>query len=183
MATLGYIPTSIICGESIWISAANTIQSGKDIILADYSPASGYTLAYQFASSTPLSVAAVANDDDSGWTLEVTGAQTLAWSPAVIAYAGIVTHTATGRTFSVDSGTITANASPLRVSSWVAVLATVDAAIASYASNPNGSFTVDGMSVSYRSMSDLIALRDYVSFRLSQDTASKSRRIIRTRFT
>lgn len=179
---LGYLPNRIVAGESIWVSASNTAQSGVDIEFDDYSPAAGYTLAYQFASDTPISVAATSNGAGDGWTLEVTGAQTLVWAAGRIAFAGIITHTATQRTFAVDSGFISVDASPMRVSSWKAVLTAVDAAIATYAANPNGSVSIEGMSISYRSLSQLTELRDYVSYRLQQDTASRPRRIIRSTF-
>jgi riboflavin synthase alpha subunit len=96
---------------------------------------------------------------------------------------GYLTETASGRVFAVDAGTITVEASPSRVSSWVAVLAQVDAAIATYAANPNGSISIEGMSVTYRSLEQLIALREYVVYRQQQDSASRPIRIIRTRFT
>jgi hypothetical protein len=180
---LGYLPLRITAGASIWIAAANTPQDSEDIIIDDYTPAGGYTLAYQFAARTPLSVAAAANGANTGWTLEVTGAQTLAWNPGRIVFAGIVTHTASARTFAVDAGAIAVDASPMRVSSWAAVLTAVDAAITTYAANPHGNFNIEGFSASYRSMSDLIALREYVNYMLQQDSASRPRRIIRTRFT
>jgi len=183
MTHLGYLPSRIVGGASIWIAAANTIQGAADIILSDYTPAAGYTLAYQFAAPSPITVAAAANGANTGWTLDVTGAQTLIWSPAAVPFAGIVTHTATSRTFAVDGGAVAVEGSPLRVSAWVAVLASVDAAIASYATSPHGSIAVDGMSVTYRSLQQLTDLRDYANYRLRQDSANRPKRIIRSRFT
>jgi hypothetical protein len=186
---LGVIPSRIVAGASLWVAAANTTQDSEDIIIDDYTPAGGYTLAYQFAAPTPLSVAAVANSGNTGWTLEVTGAQTLAWGAGRIPYVGIATIVVSAgppevtRTFPVDQGVILVDASPMRVSAWAAVVASCDAAIATYAANPNGSLSIEGMSVSYRSLSQLTDLRDYATYRLQQDTASRPRRIIRTRFT
>jgi len=184
MGRLSYIPTNIVGGETIWISALNTTQGAVDIILTDYTPADGWTLAYNFAAATPFSVDAVANDDDTGWTLSVTGAQTLTMSPRNVAYTALVTKEIDGadRSIAVDDGVIAVEASPLRVSSWAAVLTAVDAAIATYAANPNGSITVDGMSVSYRSMSDLISLRSYANYRMQQDGPNRPKRLIRSRF-
>ena len=71
----------------------------------------------------------------------------------------------------------------MRVSSWVAVLAAIDAAILVYAANPNGSISVEGMSVTYRSLSDLQSLRDYADYMLKKDTSNRPKRIIRSRFT
>jgi hypothetical protein len=176
------LPQTITAGETLWIAAANTLQDRDDITIDDVTPAGGYTLAYQFAASTPLSVAAVANGANTGWTLEVTGAQTLTWAPGVVAYTGIATHTASGRTFAVERGSILVAASPLRVSSWAAVLVAIDAAIASYAANPNGSISMEGMSITYRNLAQLTELRDYANYRLQQDTSNRPVRIIRTRF-
>ena len=184
ITNLGHIPADIVSGETIWISAANTTQdTNADIVLADYTPAGGYTLAYKFAASTPISVAAAANGDDSGWTLEVTAAQTLLWKAGTIRFAGYVTHTSTGRIFAVDAGTIRVTASPMATSSWSAVVTACDAAIATYAANPHGSFSVDGMSVTYRSLSQLLDLRTYAQSMTEQETGTRGKRIIRTRFT
>lgn len=178
----GFLPDSVIGGETIWIAAANTIQSAMDITFTDYTPAD-YTLSYQFAAPTPLTVAATANLAGTGWTLEVTGANTLTWRPGEIQFSGFVTNTTTQRVFAVDAGTIRVTASPLRVSSWVAVLASIDSAIATYASSPNGSVTMGSMSVSYRSMTDLVKLREYAAYMLSMDSSRRQKRIIRARFT
>lgn len=184
----GYMPGRIVAGASIWLAAANTLQSGVDLTFTGITPAAGYSLAYQFsAMPTPVSVAATANGAADGWTLEVTGAQTLLWAPGSLAYIGIATIVSGGvtRSFVVDQGVIAVDASPLRVSAWAAVLTSVDAAIATYAVNPNGSISIDGMSVSYRSLAQLTELRDYAAYRMQQDTAKSGsgRRIIRARFT
>jgi len=182
MENAGFLPARIVAGESIYVAAANTLQewAGNDITFDDFTPPTA-TLAYQFAASTPVSVAAVANGGNTGWTLEVPGATTLLWAPGRITFVGIAT--VSGRTYAVDEGYIEVAASPLRVSAWVAVLASVDAAIASYAETPRGSISVNGMSVSFRSLSDLTNLRDYIKARLAEDSASRPRRIIRTRLT
>ena len=117
----GHLPSRIIGGESIWIAAANTAQSQSDIIIDGFTPAAGYTLAYQFASATPISVSAVANGAGTGWTLELTGAQTLMWTPGKMYFAGIASLVDAGppevtRTFAVNQGSITVDASPMRIS-------------------------------------------------------------------
>jgi hypothetical protein len=182
---LGHIPSRIVAGETIWLSASNTAQSKSDIVISDFTPAGGYTLAYQFAAPTPISVTAAANGANTGWTLEVSGAQTLLFGAGAIAYTGIVSKVdgETTRNFAVDQGLLKVDASPLRVSSWVAVLASVDAAIATYAANPNSNISIEGFSVSYRSLSQLTELRDYVYHRIQMDSAKRPRRIIRTEFT
>jgi len=179
----GFLPNNIIAGESIWIAAANAVQSGQDITFADYAPSGGYTLAYQFAASTPITVSASANGDSSGWTLEVTAAQTLVWKPAQVAYAGYITHTATDRVFAVDAGRIAVGASPVATSSWKTALANVDAAIASYSeTSTQRSVMIDGMQVSFRSVSELISLRNWLQGMVNADTGNRPRRIIRSRF-
>lgn len=181
MENLGFLPDSVVGGETIWIAAANTVQQSYDIVIAGISPASGYTLAYQFASQpTPISVSCVANAASDGWTLEVTGAQTLTWAPGPLSFVAIATKDS--KSFAVDSGTIRVTASPMRVSSWVAVLAAIDAAIAKYAANPNGTVNMGDMSVSYRSMNDLINMRGYAKQMLDRDTANRPRRRILSRF-
>ena len=182
MQELGFIPASILGGESIWVSASNSAQGATDITLDDYSPADGYTLSYSFQSSTPLTVAAVANGDDSGWTLDITGAQTLTLDPCRVPFVGMVTHTESGRTFAVDSGGIVVYASPLRSSSWSTVMTAIDAAMLTVSTNPNGSITVDGMTVTYKSSTDLIKLRDYAKQQYDKDIGRKFPRRILSRF-
>ncbi len=181
MATnLGYMPARIVGGETI-IRDADHVGA---ITLAKYTPADGYSLAYQFAAHTPFVVDAGPTGDEAGWTIEVTGAQTLAIAPGSLPFVGMVAKTVDGvaRSFAVDQGTIEVAASPLRVSSWQAVLAQVDAAMADYASNPHGSISTDGMSVSYRSFTQLAHLRDYALMMLRKDTAARLPGIIRSRF-
>jgi len=182
MEEKAFIPAQVTGGESIWVSASNTAQSSSDITFTSYTPAGGYTLAYQFAAPTPLTVDAVANGDDTGWTLDITGAQTLVWNPGRMPFAGIVTHTATGRTFVVDDGGVYVWASPLRVSSWAAVLTQIDAAMLTVASNPTGSISLDGQSTTYRGADDLVKLRDYAEMQLRKDSGRRMPRRILTRF-
>lgn len=177
-SNLGYMPARIVGGETILRDA----DHDGIITFTDYTPADGYSLAYQFAAETPFTVDGETSGD--GWTLEVTGAQTLILAPGGLPFVGMVTATVDGlaRSFAVDQGTIEVSASPLRISAWQAVLAQVDAAMAEYASNPNGSFSIDGMNVSYRSFPQLAHLRDYALMMLRKDTASRTPRIIRSRF-
>lgn len=180
MEEKGFIPAGVTGGESIWISALNTAQNSTDLTFDGFKPSDGYTLAYQFAADTPVSVSGVASGD--GWTLDITPATTLTWRPGRIAFVGIVTHTASQRTFIVDSGSISVTASPMRVSSWKAVVAACDAALLTASASPNGSMTVDGVSVSYRGAADLTRLRDYAAQQLKADTANRMPRKILTRF-
>jgi len=181
MATnLGYMPRKIVGGETILRDA----DTGGVMTFDGYSPADGYSLAYQFAAETPFTVDADPSDDDAGWTIEITGAQTLAIPPGVLPFVGMVSKTVDGvlRSFAVDQGVIDVAASPLRVSAWQAVLAQVDAAMADYASNPHGTINTDGMSVTYRSFNQLSHLRDYALMMLRKDTSARMPHVIRSRF-
>jgi hypothetical protein len=180
---LGYIPAQVTAGETIWIAAANTTRAtDADIILSDYTPAGGCSLSYLFAAATPITVAAVANGAETGWTLTVTAAQTLAWRAGSTAFAGQVTDAA-GHVWLVDEGVIVVRASPAAVSTYAAALTAVESAIAEYAANPYGSFTIPGgMTVQYRSIEELINLREFYRAEVSRDSANRARRIIRTEF-
>ncbi|MBM3887815.1 MAG: hypothetical protein FJ388_01680 [Verrucomicrobia bacterium] len=187
MLDLGYMPDTIVAGETIWIAAANTTQpTDSDIIFTDYLPAD-YNLAYQFASATPSTVSAVANGAGTGWTLEVTAATTLTWKAGRIRFAGYVTAKVGGRVYAVDAGAIEVTASPLATSAWTAVVAACDAAILAQmgTGQASGAFSVDGMSksFSYRSAEELITLRAYAQNMADAETGNRQKRIIRTRFT
>jgi hypothetical protein len=179
---LGFLPASVTAGETIWVSAANTNQSSVDIIIPNYTPAA-YTLAYQFAAATPISVAAVANSGNTGWTLTVTSAQTLLWKAGSINFAALATEIAgTARVFAVDAGFILVGNSPLAVSQYAAALAAVEAALVTYAGGRR-SFTLGDLSVTYNSISELLALRDYFKGEVQKELAGRGKRILRTRFT
>jgi len=180
----GFLPDSIVAGETIWISASNTTQgTNYDLIFTDYTPAGGYTLAYDFAAVTPITVAGVANGANTGWTLEVTAAQTLVWKAGIIRFAGYVTLTASGRKFAVDAGSILVTPSPLATSDWTAIITACDAAILTYAGNPYGSINIGEQSIQFRSMEDLINLRTFAKQMEASETGSRPKRIIRARFT
>jgi len=183
MQNAGNLPAQVVAGETIWISADNTVQGMSDITFSGYTPAGGYTLAYQFAGTTPATVDAEANATDTGWGLTVTAAETLTWKAGVVRFAAYVTHTESGKVYAVEGGEIAVIASPLATSSYTAALTACDAAIADYAANPHGSFSIDGMNVSYRSMNDLIKLRNYLKSLIAEELGNRPIRIIRTRFT
>jgi hypothetical protein len=83
----------------------------------------------------------------------------------------------------VDEGVVVVRASPAAVSTYAAALAAVESAIAEYATNPYGSFTIPGgMTVQYRSIDELLNLREFYRAEVSRDSANRARRIIRTEF-
>lgn len=179
---LGYIPARVVAGETIWIAAANTLQSAQDIVIAGISPASGYTLAYQFAAPTPISVAASANGNNTGWTLTVTAAQTLLWRAGSLAFAALATDS-NGKVFAVDGGAINVVASPLATSQYAAALVLIDAAILTFATGAQRSFTLGDMSVTYGSLQELLDLRNHYRAEIARETSTRPKRIIRARFT
>jgi len=180
--TLGFLPDQITAGESIWLAAANSLQGAEDIIITDYTPVTD-TLAYDFGAKTPIQVAAVANGTDTGWTLDVSGAQTLLWFAGPIKISALATNILTSRITSVDIGNIDVLASPAQTSDYQTALTAIEAAIATYASNPVQSFTIDGMTVSYNSIDELIKLRSYYNGLVQAQIGTGPKRIIRTRFT
>jgi hypothetical protein len=180
MTNQGHIPSRIVAGETIWIADANTIQSRSDIVLDDFAPSDGSSLAYKFAATTPATVAAVANGDNTGWTLEVPAATTLTWKPTRIAFVGHITLS--GRVYTVDQGALDVDPSPLATSDWTAVVTACDAAILKFAASPRGSFAIGDMTVSYRSLSQLTDLRSYAKTMEQAETGQRQKRIIRTRF-
>ena len=180
----GYLPSRIIAGETIWVSASNTAQdwSGTDLFFDNYLPAT-HALTYSFSAPTPISVTAVSNNMGTGWTLTVTAAQTLLWKSGQIRYTALATEVGeNGKSFAVDSGVIVVDASPLAVSAYAAALTAIDAAIATHATDPQRSISIGDMSVTYDSVEELIALRQYVVWLVQQDTGKRIKRIIRTRF-
>jgi len=179
----GYMPQQIVAGESIWISADNTLQGMSDIVVSGYLPTT-HTLAYQFAATTALTVSASANASNTGWTLEVTGAQTALWYAGVIRFAGFATETSTSRVTAVDIGAIIVTASPAIESQYQTILDAIDAAIEDYAANPFGSISMGGdVNITYRSLDQLLDLRRFYQAKVDRQTSGRQRRIIRTRFT
>ena len=182
MSQKRYFPNVVQAGETVWISAVSAIAATKgDIVFTDFTPSNGYTLSYSFAAPTAVTVAAVANSGGTGWTLEVTAATTLAWRAGSMQYNALVTHTATQRVYAVEAGTVRVLPSPLVTSSWTAVVAACDAAMLTYSGNPNSSISVDGMTISYRSLENLTNLRAYAR-EMELSEKQHRPRIIRARF-
>jgi len=180
---LEYIPNSIVSGESIWVAAANTLGNAADIVITGYLPTT-HTLTYSFHASTPVSVTADANGDNTGWTLDVTGAQTALWYAGRIQFVGMATNTSSGRITAVDRGAIKVYANPTLASEYASVLTSIDAAIADYADNPFGSISIGpDTNITYRNLDQLIQLRNHYQDLVNRQTASRPCRIIRAKFT
>jgi len=110
----------------------------------------------------------------------VPASSTLAWTPGPIRFVGMATKA--GVATCIDSGVLTLIANPALPAPSAATLAAIDAAIATYAANPHQSISVDGVSTSFRSLSDLMDLRAHYADRVARETGTQRRRIIRARF-
>jgi hypothetical protein len=85
----------------------------------------------------------------------------------------------------IDSGTITVEASPIATSQYTAALAAVEAAILSYASNPNRSISVGTIRIDYKDFKELEMLRDYYKREIAKETGNGyggGRVVLLTRF-
>ena len=79
---------------------------------------------------------------------------------------GVFATGADGGVSCVASGTLAVSK---LTSDYRAALAAVDAAIASFGSNPNRSITVGEISITYKSLDDLLALRSYYAGLVAAD--------------
>lgn len=155
---LSILPTDIVAGESISESIPSTTVTG-------------YTLAYHFSASTPITVACVASGT-TAWTLLVTAAQTLLWKRGQVRYAGMLTNTSTGVVTCIDSGVINVAASPLATSQYTAFVTAIDAAILTFGSNPNKRLSLGAMSIEYKSLDDLLGLRAWAQSMANAETGN-----------
>jgi len=180
MNILGFLPTELIAGAAIWVSDENAVATSNDITIDNFLPTDG-VLTYRFAVTTPISVVADANDDDTGWTLYVEGSKTLIWPAGQVQYDAIMV--ADGISYAVDAGSMSVAASPTTVSQWVEIKTQAIAAISKYSANPHSSFMIDGVQISYRSLKDLTNLVSYCDEQIANDTGRRQKRIIRSTFT
>jgi hypothetical protein len=181
---LGFLPGAVVAGETIFVSASNAINdwAGNDILIDGITPAGGYTLAYSFSAAVPITVSAVANGANTGWTLTVTAAQTLLWKAGVIRFTALATHTASTKVYAVDCGAIKVTASPLAVSQYAAALTAVETAIASWGTSNQRSMQIGDMQVTFGTLKELLDLREFYRGEIARETSSHPKRIIRTRF-
>lgn len=163
------MPETLTPGESVSAS----------FVSSSYAPGDGWELVYRFAAETPFSVTGV-DDGAGGFTVSLTTAQTLTLTAGALAFDAIATKGTTST--AVDRGTVTVLPSPLTVSKWSAILVSVETAIAGYATNTNRSMTIDGLSVTYRDMSDLMQLRAFCIKQIARDRGSRTPHIIRSVF-
>lgn len=156
MATeLSILPTSITAGESFTATLPATVT------------VTGRTCVYQFKAPVPFSTTCAAGETQ--FVLSVTAAQSLTLKAGNIYFAAFATTISTGAVECVDSGYLTVEPNPLATSSYETALAAVEAAIANYAANPNKRVSLGTMSLEYRDLDDLIALKSYYQSEITRD--------------
>lgn len=156
-AELNQLPDSIVAGETLTATITGLTTTG-------------YTLTYSFASAVPFSVACTVSGSD--FVLTLTPVQTIALRAGALRFAAM--HAATGgATTCVDSGVIIVEASPLATSNYSAALAAVEAAILKFASNPNRRLSIDGMSIEYKTLDELLSLRSFYRSEINKDLGQR----------
>lgn len=160
MATeLSILPTSITAGESFTATLPATVT------------VAGRTCVYQFKAAVPFSV--TCTDNGTRFILTMTAAQSLTLKAGNIYFAAFATTTSTGEVECVDSGYLTVEPNPLASSSYATALAAVEAAIANYAANPNKRVSLGTMSLEYRDLDDLIALKSYYQSEIARELTGR----------
>lgn len=168
--TLDLFPNTLTPGESVSVT----------FMSPSYAPEDGWAIAYRFAATDPITVDGV-DDSEGGFTVALTAAQTLTMTAGALVFDAIATKGPVST--AVDRGQITVMPSPITVSRWQAVLTAVEESIAGFAGNSNRSMTVDGMSVTYRSMDELLNLRAFCIKQIARDKGSRLPHVIRSVFT
>ena len=166
-AQLNILPSNLVAGESL----------SETVAVSGYSSADGWAISYRFAAyPSPLTVAGVANGS-GGWAIALTSAQTLTLLTGPMRFDAIVSKASVA--VAVDSGTIAVTASPGLVSKWQAILDSVELAIASWGTSDQRSMTIEGMSISYRSIDELLKLRAFCIKQIARQTGNgRSSRIL-----
>lgn len=170
MARATEMPTTLTAGETI----------AADLTISDYSPADGYTISFRFGGAAPFAVAGVSALDGAAWALDVTSAATATMGRGRVAWDALATKD--GVSTVADSGAISVTASPLTVSRYVATLAAVETAIANYATSTKRSFSVDGISTTYRDLDELLNLRAFLKREIAHESGARRSSVILTRF-
>lgn len=169
---LDFIPSELMGGETI----AVTVE------VDGYTPAD-YTLKYQFAASTPVEIAGVANEDGDGWTITVPAATTAQWPSGVVSFVGFVTASGEGGAVTaVDSGFIRVTASPMYVSWAKTAIASIEAVLANTATSEQASFAIGDMSASKWPPKQLMEFRDALILEVQKSGANRIPRRMLARF-
>ena len=169
------MPTELVAGETI----------SEILTISDYPVEDGWAVSYRFATPTPITQACTGGEAGV-WAITLSSAQTLTIPSGRIRFDALATQTVgetVAQVVAVDSGVIQVTASPLTVSKWSAVLASVEAAIATWGTSDQRSMSIEGMSVSYRSIDELLKLRAFCTQQIQRETGNKRPHILRSRFT
>lgn len=172
-STLNLIPETLTAGESLSVSVS----------VSDYKPSDGWALVYKFVYGVS-SITANGNEDAEidGWTVELTPAETLSIPSGTISFHAFAQKSSESviiESHCVDAGTIQVKS---LVSKWSAVLESVEAAIASWGTSDQRSMSIEGMSVSYRSIEELLHLRAFCTQQIKKELGRKGPHLLRTRF-
>ena len=168
---LNILPTELVAGESL----------SATVSISGYSSADGWALSYRFATyPTPIAVTGAAASGGA-WTVALTNAQTLTLPSGPLRFDAIVSKATVYA--AVDTGTIAVTASPMLASKWATVLESVEAAIATWGTSDQRSMTIEGMSVSYRSIDELLKLRAFCIRHIARETGNRRPSRILARFT
>lgn len=170
MARATEMPTTLTAGETIAV----------DLTISDYSPNGGYAISFRFGGAAPFTVAGVSALDGAAWALDVTSEATATMGRGRVAWDALATKD--GVSTVADSGVISVTASPLTVSRYVATLAAVETAIGNYATSTKRSFSVDGISTTYRDLDELLNLRAFLKHEIAQENGARRSSVILTRF-
>jgi hypothetical protein len=155
---LHVLPVQIIAGESISATLVGVSATGR-------------TCSYAFKANTPFSVAC--SIVDGAFVLSVSSAQSLILKAGRIPFVAMATTTEGGAVECVDSGYLSVEPNPLSTSSFSAALAAVEAAILKFASNPNRQLALDGMSITYKTLDELLSLRSFYRSEISRDLGGR----------
>jgi hypothetical protein len=172
---LNIMPGELVAGETVSATAT----------LTDYPVASGWAVSYRFATPAPITQACTGGTAGA-WAIALSSAQTLTIPSGRIRFDALATQTVgqtVAQVVAVDSGVIVVTASPVVVSKWSSVLESVEAAIASWGTSDQRSMSIEGMSVSYRSIDELLKLRAFCTQQIRRENGNKRPNILRARFT
>jgi len=169
------MPTELVAGETI----------SEILTISDYPVEDGWAVSYRFATPTPITQACTGGEAGV-WAITLSSAQTLTIPSGRIRFDALATQTvgeSVAQVVAVDSGVIVVSASPLLASKWATVLESVDAAIATWGTSDQRSMSIEGMSINYRDISELLKLRAFCVRMVARETGNRKPSIIRARFT
>ena len=155
--TLTALPTALMAGDTLLMS----------VILADYPADEGWTLTYSFRADGGSKVEFASTPDGAKHAFTVGAGETAAWLPAVYSGAGFVEDTG-GQRFTVWQGEMeikfNVSIQPDNFdtrSTAKKILDYIDAAAIRVAKKDVASTTIEGISLTFKSMDDIAKARAY----------------------